>query len=485
MSPPTEQLIRDYLNRLSVAARGTLAPEDRKALIERTHDLIDRKAKSTDAVTSMEVAALLSRLGDPAVIVSREAARLAASRGEPLDMPQEQQPRRQGFLRRRAGPESWHWPRSSGGSDGQMRVLNPAPDTASKPVTRTPVSFRTGSTGPPSAAAASGAPASGVPASGVPASGVPASGVPASGVPASGVPASGSAGAASTTSGPTAGEQSGEREPPIWVPRQAASPESVTASPVADEPAPDVPASEVTAPGATAPEETAAEETAPEQAAPDEVAPQPDPGPVSRVSAGSAEPGSPSERPRWPSVVALRSGNNAATGPSAEGPGGVALWVTQEQPATDSWEEPADDQFARQPRLIQAGRALSQAAVRNSREHPLEAAAVVLLGLGGAAYPPVWLLGAGIAAASRVWDYRDKWIGLAGPVVLLVVGTVAGIALGSQHSTFSSYWHEGWLYADVLSRVGSLLGAAYLGWRMGRGRREPPVPPWSRPHRVG
>jgi hypothetical protein len=82
MSPPTEQLIRDYLNRLSVAARGRLSSEDRRALVTRTHDFIERNASRSGPATAMEVAALLSRLGDPGALVDQEVARLAAERGE-------------------------------------------------------------------------------------------------------------------------------------------------------------------------------------------------------------------------------------------------------------------------------------------------------------------------------------------------------------------------------------------------------------------
>jgi hypothetical protein len=38
--------------------------------------------------------------------------------------------------------------------------------------------------------------------------------------------------------------------------------------------------------------------------------------------------------------------------------------------------------------------------------------------------------------------------------------------------------------ADYLTRAGAVLGAGYLTWRLQRGRREPPVPPWNRPHRI-
>jgi hypothetical protein len=120
-----------------------------------------------------------------------------------------------------------------------------------------------------------------------------------------------------------------------------------------------------------------------------------------------------------------------------------------------------------------------------ARQRPLESLAAVLLGLGGAAYPPVWLLGAALALGSRAWDYRDKWIGLAGPVLLLIVGTVAGVSLGSQPASFGSHVHDAWVAADIVSRIAALLGAAYLVWRLGPGRRQPSVPPWNKPHKVG
>ena len=84
MGPPTEQLIRDYLNRLSVAARGQLGPDDRRALVSRTRDFIERNAGLSGPPTALEVARLLSGLGDPARLVSQERQRLAGLRGEEL-----------------------------------------------------------------------------------------------------------------------------------------------------------------------------------------------------------------------------------------------------------------------------------------------------------------------------------------------------------------------------------------------------------------
>jgi len=97
-------------------------------------------------------------------------------------------------------------------------------------------------------------------------------------------------------------------------------------------------------------------------------------------------------------------------------------------------------------------------------------------------YPPVWLLGAVVAVACRGWDHRDKWIGLAGPVILLLAGTGAGVALGSSQDRFGQYLHEAWVYLNVLSRIGAVAGTWYLVWRLTHARRVPKVPPWNRPH---
>jgi hypothetical protein len=69
MSPPTEQLIRDYLNRLSVAARDRLGPDDRRALVDRTRKLIERKADFAGRPTTLEVGKVLARLGDPVALL--------------------------------------------------------------------------------------------------------------------------------------------------------------------------------------------------------------------------------------------------------------------------------------------------------------------------------------------------------------------------------------------------------------------------------
>jgi hypothetical protein len=128
---------------------------------------------------------------------------------------------------------------------------------------------------------------------------------------------------------------------------------------------------------------------------------------------------------------------------------------------------------------------LARTVAIRARRRPLEATAVVLLGLGGLVFPPVWLMGAAMALISRVWDHRDKWIGLALPLVLVVAATVADVLLGTTYHSPSGYIREAWLFAGHFCRIIAVLGAIYLAWRAERGRRSPAIPPWNKPRRFG
>ena len=81
MDPSTEQLIRDYLNRLAVAARD-LGTDERMAFLARMHDSIERMAGPQSQLSPAEVASVLAKLGEPSGLVDAERARLAA-RPEP------------------------------------------------------------------------------------------------------------------------------------------------------------------------------------------------------------------------------------------------------------------------------------------------------------------------------------------------------------------------------------------------------------------
>jgi hypothetical protein len=129
-----------------------------------------------------------------------------------------------------------------------------------------------------------------------------------------------------------------------------------------------------------------------------------------------------------------------------------------------------------------AGKFVRYLAVK-ARERPLEATAVVLIGLGGAVYPPVWILGAVLALASRVWDFRDKWLGLVVPVFVVIVGMGADVSLGGTRSGVAAYFREAWIFGGHLSRVVAVLGAVYLAWRSQQPRRHQSAEPWKKNRR--
>ena len=190
-------------------------------------------------------------------------------------------------------------------------------------------------------------------------------------------------------------------------------------------------------------------------------------GPAGGQAAADRRPG----RPGTPRAARQPAGPPAG-GAARGGDGG-------QQPLVD----PAD--LTRQPgrgeRLGTVGRNALRTAATTARSNPLEAVALVLLGPGGAAFPPIWLAGAAVAAASRVWDLRDKWISLAGLPPLVIVGTALAIALGGRHGSFSGYAHATLMWAILLSRAGALLDACYLGWRLRQGPRPPASAPFRHP----
>jgi len=394
MSPPTEQLIRDYLNRLSVAARGQLGTGDRRALVDRTREFIERKAGLAGRPTTLEVGRLLSGLGDPAGLVSQERQRLAALRGE------EPEPVSRGRLARvlRSEPgkvrgASWHWPVQPGGrADLQLTLIDGGVAAADHAAT--------------GRAAASGEATTFVAAE---ATGQPAPSPAPSADPAPTRPLWPALAAGATDEGA--------------IEQDAAERNSDEAGVVH---------------GGTGQQETdlqALAEAAPDQQAEDLQAP---------------EPSSPAE-----ATDARRTGLSAIT-----------------------WHLATED-----PRQPSRPWQLLASVGDWSRRHKLEAVAIALLGVGGVIFPPVWLAGAAVALASRLWDFRDKWLAVALPVLLTVIGTAVGIAVGSRVS-FGHGIHEAWVFAVGVSRATAVLSACYLGWRAAHGPRPPVVPPWDRPHRV-
>jgi len=359
MSPPTEQLIRDYLNRLSVAARDRLGSEDRRALVDRTRKLIERRADFAGRPTTLEVGKVLARLGDPAVLVEQEWRRLAAVRRDlPAGTPQP--------------AESWEpaEPAEAGTGRGGFlaRVMRREPGRM----------WRTSSGWPTAVATENGA---------------------------------------SHDSDAAPGAEPPKPQWPSVVARDGGT---------APYPRSDLPVRNGTMAGA-------------EMAAAD---------------AGQAEPGD--------GTAAAANGTGDAT--STAGPGAESA---------DQFEAARFEIVSRAVR--QLGRLASAA-----WQQPLEATAIILLGVGGVIFPPVFLLGAVVALGSRLWHYRDKWAGLVLPPLLTIIGVAAAVAIGGRGQGL----HDAWVSLNVVSRIAALLGAGYLAWRMGPGRRPPPEPPWHKPHRA-
>lgn len=342
---PAQQLVQDYLSRLSAAARGRMTAADRRALVRRTLDLIERSTGPVGSASGLEVGRLLSALGDPAAIVDQEQARLAAARGGSVPVPADGgRPAR--TVRRWPGQASWHWPSQPAGSPQLAQSLMDVADDerAARP-----------------------------------------------------------AGAEELTGKITT------RARPARLHLHRSRTEA-----------------------GQAPE-------------------------VLRlvVTNKSAQSADVPARPSWPSVV-----------------------------ARDVSQEDDQEEAAGPPWVVRRAGSLAVWVADRFRTQPLESVAAVLLGIGGAAFPPVWLVGAVVAIWSRVWDYRDKWVGLGLPVLLTVVGTVVGVCLTASHATLGGDVHDGFVSADVVSRVVAVLGASYLVWRATPGRRRPVVPSWSKTHKL-
>ena len=119
-----------------------------------------------------------------------------------------------------------------------------------------------------------------------------------------------------------------------------------------------------------------------------------------------------------------------------------------------------------------------------ARDNLLETIAILLLGLGGLILPYVfWPAGAIVALFSRLWDGKDKSLAIAGPLLVTLAGSVLGaLIIGGSGNVVLVYTHALRVDFNILIRVGAVLTAAYLAWRVSRGPRVK-VPPWQRVRR--
>lgn len=172
--------------------------------------------------------------------------------------------------------------------------------------------------------------------------------------------------------------------------------------------------------------------------------------------------------------------------PAAAGPLGLPAWWSQ--PADPGAEQPEgeDDEFLggladTVPDLPETWPAVI---VTLARRHPLEVAAILLIAAGVLVYPfPLWLFGVVIILVSRLWDVRDKLAVLAVPIAVMFLGGAFLTGLTAKSGSLAGFAHvvriDGW----NLIRIGVLLSAVYLGWRVRQGRRPRRVPSWYRtPH---
>jgi hypothetical protein len=122
-----------------------------------------------------------------------------------------------------------------------------------------------------------------------------------------------------------------------------------------------------------------------------------------------------------------------------------------------------------------AGRAPAQAPfdpVAVARRYAREVLALLLLGIGGLLLPvPLWLIGAAIGLTSRVWGRADKFIAVAGPLIVTVAGVGVIGALNKNPSIpvdLHAYVAAAHAYASLFLRIGAALSAAYLAARLAR-----------------
>jgi hypothetical protein len=118
---------------------------------------------------------------------------------------------------------------------------------------------------------------------------------------------------------------------------------------------------------------------------------------------------------------------------------------------------------------------------RLARENLLESIAILLLGLGGLILPfPFWPIGAVVALFSRLWDVKDKSLAVTGPLlVTLALSAIAAPFVGGSGNVIVVYFHAIGVSFGLLIRVGSVITAVYLAWRVSKGPRVK-VPPWKR-----
>src|SRR5580700_9471050 len=487
--PSGQQMIREYLGRVSVAATKVLPKGDRLLFVGRTRAAIEAQVGPLASADADHVRNALLALGEPEALAKRERERLYSARrrgaaaAPPALWKPAKEPRRGAVTPapppRRPGPgqarRSRSWPHR-----GMTGPEEPPPAQAASPAESASPAQAAPPAAPPAPAVPRQAdspeamprpaetPAPETPAPGTPALEAPAPGTPpteardaealAEGAPAAGSPAAGSplgeeaaAGAALADVPPAGGPPAGP-----------ATPEESAPVPPADVPVPEEPAAGVPQADLPAPEGPAAG-----------VPPAPVPTPGEPAAGGpGADHGDPGLNGRDPGGTPpgwMRP--RSAPPPGETTP--LSIVPGMGQPAEADEPAPARRRPAAAVPLAEAW-ALA-------RKHPLEAVAVVLLGVGGLILPfPFWLIGGLVSLKSRRWDARDKWVALAGPPLVTLAVLIIRAAT-SPGNFFSAFYHAARHDAGLSIRAGCVLCAVYLVCRLRRGPRLRTLPPWQRP----
>jgi hypothetical protein len=431
MNPPGEQLVRDYLNRLAVAARGRLGHRDRQGLLERTRAHIEVECGGLRDASSEQVRRALAAMGEPIALVEKERVRIAE---------------------KKASADAGIGGLFAGRKNHAVKQLWPAQEAT--------------------AAADVSAHANGRV----------------------------TADDAHATFG-------------LQVPGQRQAPDGTLAEPVVS--IPEVSGVPIGSEPPADPAGSAVPDWPHESNGAAHPADPPEHEDGTEPAGGQQADGSTTRRGIWPRVVLTRrapadrtgrtrrsakrgadqdvsSGSQADPeraghdgGRPDEPAGGIELDVAAAGPV-EEYEPGALARLA--GRLSALGRALADSVGRLGTElaavvvrDRLEAIAAGLLGLGGAIYPPIWLIGVLVAVWSRKWDHRDKWIGLALPVFLMLFAAMLVVVLGGQRQSIGQYAMEFWLAAGRLSRLFAVLSAGYLLGRAVKyqGTRIKRQPPWT------
>ena len=195
--------------------------------------------------------------------------------------------------------------------------------------------------------------------------------------------------------------------------------------------------------------------------------------------------GTPVARPpgAGPRSSGPRSAGPRSTGLRGVGPGSAGLRSAGPQssgPGSGGLRSAGPPGKAAGPHGLRGNETLARTR-QLARDNLLETIAILLLGLGGLIlWFPFWPIGAIVALFSRLWDIKDKSLAIAGPLLVTLAGAVLGaLIIGGSGTVIVVYFHALGAIFGPMIRVGCVLTAAYLAWRVSRGPRVK-LPPWRR-----